>query len=161
MKKLISIIFYIFSSSLIHSQPIPDCAKNSAFKIIFIDGNKEIICDLVQGNSIPNEINDCFAIHHYQIKDTLNITYFKFNIYKNINDYSNKKNNMEINIINLSKKKSFDLYLEIVEFKQGIYFIDVSKKRKIKKVNCYMCKDSIEAIDITPKKWYKRRKWKT
>ena len=47
MKKLISIIFYIFSSSLIHSQPIPDCAKNSAFKRIFIEGNKEIICDLV------------------------------------------------------------------------------------------------------------------
>lgn len=160
MKKLISIIIFTFSSLLIQAQPIPDCAKNSAYKKIFLEGDKELICDLKQFNSIPNNINSCFTISQYKIKDSLNITYFSFNIYKSINDFSENRNKMEIYFINVLGKKSFSLYLEIAKFKEGIYFIDVSKKGKIKKVSCQMCRDTIEAIDVTPKKWCTRKRWR-
>ena len=65
---------------------------------------------------------------------------------------------MQIFLTYLKEENSFDYYLNIPKFKEGIYFIDVSKKRKIKKVNCYMCRDTIDSIDITPKKWCKRKK---
>ena len=60
---------------------------------------------------------------------------------------------MKIFLTNLMVENSFNYYLNIPEFIEGTFFIDVSKKKKTKKVNCEMCIDIIEAIDITPKKW--------
>lgn len=67
---------------------------------------------------------------------------------------------MQIFLTRLVVENNFNYYLNIPKFKEGIYFIDVSKESKIKKVNCQMCRDSIEATDITPKKWCTRKKWK-
>jgi hypothetical protein len=183
MKKLVLIIS-LFSFFLSNAQPVPDCAKNSASTRLFLKGSDQLFCDL--GHAIPSYINECFAIYPYQIKDKRSINYFKINVYKNINDFSddswNRKKEakmnvlksvndssngkkaikMEIYFVNIIKKDSFNFYLEIPEFKEGAYFIDVSKIKKIKKVECPMCIDSIDATDITPDKWEleNRKKWR-
>ena len=167
MKKLISIIFYIFSSSLIHSQPIPDCAKNSVNNKLFIKSKINLFCNDLDNSSYLDSTTTCHVVPNFKIKDSLGNIFFELKFYKSISDFSdahwkNKKvTMMKIYFNNLNSIDSINLYLEIPKFKEGTFFIDVSKKRKIKKVNCYMCKDSIEAIDITPKKWCKRKKWRT
>jgi hypothetical protein len=101
----------------------------------------------------------CFRIR--DIKDSLSTKLFKIEIYQS-GKYFPKKNGkkMEIFLTHLIVENSFNYYLNIPKFKEGIYFIDVSKLRKIKKVNCQMCRDTIEAIDVTPKKWCPKKRWR-
>ncbi len=160
---IISLLWLTFSNA----QPIPACAKNLASTRLFLySSDQQLLCDLVRYGAIPSRVSGCFVIHPYQMKDRQNTICFKVNVYNNIEDFSDdswkrkKVTKMEIYFVNIIKKDSFNFYLEIPEFKEGIYFIDVSKKNKIKIVNCYMCKDSINAIDITPHKWEKRKKWR-
>jgi hypothetical protein len=159
MKKPAFLIVLLLSSFLLNAQPIPDCAESSVSKRLFLKGNEELLCDLEWSGAKPSSINGCRAISTYRIKDSLSSNYFIMNVYKNIKDFSDdiwkreKVDKMQVYFVNNVNEKSFNYFLEIPEFKKGIYFIDVSKGNKVKKMNCQMCRDSIDAIDITPQNW--------
>ncbi|MEN2400898.1 hypothetical protein GKZ90_0014025 [Flavobacterium sp. MC2016-06] len=163
MKKLILFIYFVSLSLISQAQSIPDCAKNSVNSRLFLNGPHTLLCDSISSNASPSNINQCFAIRSYQIRDTLNINYFKIYIYKNINDFANKKKKktpkMEIYFTNIIDKDSFNYYLDISKFKKGSFFINVSKKNNVKAVECVMCRDSIKVFDVTPKNWSEIKKW--
>lgn len=166
MKKLMFFIIFIFLPLFTYAQPVPDCARSSVNNRLFLSGSNELLCDLVTYNARPSYINGCFVIHSYQIKDSLKVNYFKTNIYKSTIDFTDdfikkkKVHKMEVYFVNIKNKDSFNYYLNIPKFKAGFFLIDVSKRNKTKTVFCDMCRDSIEALDITPKKWNKIKSWK-
>lgn len=172
-KKLL-IYIVLINFSFVIAQPIPDCAKNTVNKKLFLKSNNNLLgYPLSKSNpSIINQNIECFSLQN-KVKDSLGLYYYKINVYKKINDFSNdfwtrrrltiynnddarkrkKVSKMEIYLINFTNKDSFNLYLDIPKFKKGNYIIDVSKKSKTKKVSCQMCKDSINAIDVSPNDW--------
>ena len=169
MKYLLSYIFLVVEV-FCNAQPLPDCAKTTTNKLLFIKSSENLVSDLTVGNTQPSyldSITSCFRIDYSDVKVGLNSIYFDFKIYKNNIDYfyryKKSKQFMHVYMRGLNFKDSknrfyndtFKYYLYIPKFKEGIYYIDVSKKKKIKKVICQMCIDSIKAIDITPEIWSK------
>jgi hypothetical protein len=178
MKYILSYIF-VMLEVLGNAQPLPDCSSTTTNKLLFIKSNQKLSSNLTHGNigySNLDSITNCFTIDYSDIKVGLNKIYFDFKVYKTITDYDLDHNQkkltqfMHIYIGGLNFKDSvnkyyndiFTYYLNIPGFKEGTYFIDVSKKSKIKKVMCRMCRDSIDATDITPDKWEleNRKKWR-
>jgi hypothetical protein len=162
MKKLILFTTLLFSFYFSNAQPIPDCARNITDSKIFLEGPNELLCDLTKYGAYPSDLSGCFVIDSYRIKDSLNTRYFKINIYKDIYNYSNSSkkdiDKMEVYFFNVMNK-NFNYYLIVPDFKKGSFFIDVSKTHKIKYVECQMCRQSIQAFDITPEKWSEIKKW--
>lgn len=167
--KYFLIIILFFVAFFCEAQPLPNCLD--ATKRLFIKSNDKILFHELNNTDsyIDSSRVECFKIYGNQLKDSINTYYFKVEIYQSNNEYQKedeKKMFLFVYGINLKDKvnsfnnDSFNLYLKIPKFKEGIYFIDVSKLRKIKKVNCQMCRDTIDAIDITPKKWCAKKRWK-
>lgn len=158
MRKLL-LYFALIKFNFIVAQPIPECVDIT--KRLFLTCDNDTLLYLTDLN-VPEAIGskeNCFRIR--DIKDSLNTKLFKIEIYQS-DKYFFKKNEKEMKIFltNLMLENSFNYYLNITEFVEGTFFIDVSKKKNTKKVYCEMCIDSIDAIDITPKKWKTKKRWK-
>jgi hypothetical protein len=168
MKKNLYLLIVLLQFFLTNAQPNPkfSCARESVFTKLFMYGNKDFYCNLSIINSLQfSNINNCFAINEIQIRDSLITNYFKIDVYKSLSNFFDdtqrnvKTNKMEFFLINFNRNDLINYYLEIPEFKKGIYFVDVSKKGTLKKVRCHECKDSVvNTIDITPQKWVKCKK---
>lgn len=147
------------------AQPVPDCDKIRTNKRIFVKSQQDLIVDLRVGNASPHGINkdtNCFKIGYYDIKDSLGKIFFDFKIYKTSSDFSDDVwedkdvPNMRIYIYGLNLKDitnhynndTFTYYIEIPEFLEGEYWIDVSNCKDVVPIRCFMCKDSIDALNI-------------
>ena len=158
--KYLFICLLICGSFLCKAQPLPKCVD--ATKRLFIKSDVEILFE--EQNKTYSYIDssriECFKIWNAQIKDTLNSYFFEFEIYQSNNIYQKKdEQKMHFFVLGLTlestnnnfSKDTFNFYIEIKKFKEGIYFIDVSKNNMdIIFVNCYMCRDTIAALNITP-----------
>jgi len=164
--KLFLFIILILVADYSKAQPIPAC--NDATKRLFIISQEKLMgYPLAKAN--PNTLDStlkCFAIHDYQIKDSMGLTYFEIKINRTIQDFSKstkgRKDMEEMKIMIGCQQKiaketrfrdSFNLYLKIRAFKSGTYFIDVGKYKKSVKLKYRRLSDSIAVIDVTPPKW--------
>ncbi len=162
------------------AQPLPDCAGTTATKRLFIKSNQNLLCT---GVARSNPINldsaktRCFKIAEYKINTINDQCYFDLKVYKNLIDFDlewNKKKiapHMKIYISGLNFKDAdnkyygdtFTYYLEIPEFIEGEYWIDVSKQIHTSiSVPCRECTENhesrgefIKAVNITPYYWEK------
>ena len=160
MKKVIIIFLAFLNFAFTNAQPLQDCF--TASKRLFLTCNNDTL--LYKTDTNINEAfatkSKCFRIR--DIIDSLNTKLFKIEIYlsdKHFKKIDDRK--MVIFLTNLVMKNSFNYYLNIPKFKEEIYFINVSKKRKTKKVGCYMCKDSINTIDVLPNTWIETQRKKS
>ena len=167
MKKIILFTILLLSFYSLNAQPIPECNSETGIKIA-LKGNDELTCSLSPS---------------FDIKDSLGIAYFKFNIYKNITDagdetwkgrkvylkdsvYTHKIRDVDKMVIYVAKfdrKERIRFYLEIPEFKKGSFFIDVTKidetnYDKMKSTKYHRGSDTTQGFDITPEKWTEMKK---
>jgi hypothetical protein len=131
MRKLL-IYFALIKFNFIVAQPISECVDIT--KRLFLTCNNDTLLYLTDFN-IPEAIGlkeSCFRIR--DIKDSLSTKLFVIEIYQS-DKYFHKKNEKEMKIFltNLIVENSFNYYLNIPEFIEGTFFIDVSKKKKTKK----------------------------
>lgn len=169
-------IALLFSFYSLNAQPIHECYSETGIKIT-LKGNDELNCSL----SPSFDVNDCFFIHKSYIKDSLGITYFKFNIYKNMIDasddtwkgkkmytkdsvYTHKVRDVDKMIIyvgNFDRNDHISFYLEIPEFKKGSFYIDVKKNDGKEDVYYHEYNNNFGAppYDITPEKWSDIKEW--
>jgi antitoxin component YwqK of YwqJK toxin-antitoxin module len=152
---------------------------NHSYKAI-IKSNQNLLCT---GVARSNPINldsaktRCYRIAEYKINTINNQCYFDLKVYKNLIDYDlewNQKKmalHMKIYISGLNFKDAsnkyygdaFTYYLEIPEFIEGEYWIDVSKQiHPSISVPCRECTENhesrgefIKAVNITPHYWEK------
>lgn len=150
--KVIIIFLAFLSFTHTTAQPLPDCVTASKRLFITCANDTLLYKTDYNINEAFNYESNCFRIR--DILDSLNTKLFKIELYLSDKHFKKKDDRKMIIILtNLVMKDSFNYYLNIPKFKKKIYFINVSKKRKTKKVSCYMCRDSINAVDITPKNW--------
>jgi hypothetical protein len=160
------IIIILFVSLFANAQPVSDCARVSRRIFINSDSDEEFLV-LINSRIYEGQIRassheigfvlpsrlQCFIVVKLEEND-MQSKFFKIEVYSNRSWPKIHDKKMAIYVSGIKPEKdSFDFYLNIPKFKEGVYFIDVSKKRKTKKVSCQMCRDSIKAIDISPRKW--------
>ncbi len=169
MKKLLFSIFFLVSL-FANAQPVSDCARVSRRIFINSDSDEEFLV-LINSRIYEGQIRassheigfvlpsilQCFIVVKLEEND-MQSKFFKMEVYSNQSWPKIHDKKMAIYVSGIKPEKdSFDFYLNIPKFKEGIYFIDVSKLKKTKTVHCDMCRDSIESIDISPRKWRKRK----